>query len=314
MNRAHYIAGDWGTSRLRLSLCLDDRVVETLQGPGIGALREPAGAALRTLVTGWRETHGSLPIVLCGMAGSRNGWREAPYLPCPADARTLGGAATRFEADGAQVAIAPGLSCTSRLGAPEVMRGEETQIAGALALHPQLGAGRRLLCLPGTHTKWAWLEDGQVRDFLTALTGELFALLRDGSTLTRVARSGGADGPAAGAAGAAAPAHEGFERGLEAAAVLGGASLLHALFAVRSRQLLEGRSHDWALSYLSGLMIGADVRGALPLFGRSGEVVLIGDGALNERYTQALCREGIAASCLDGEHCALAGLRTLWQP
>ena len=310
MSRAHYIAGDWGTSRLRLSLCLDDRVVETRQGPGIGALREPAAAALRPLVAGWRDAHGSLPIVLCGMAGSRNGWRETPYLPCPADLRALGGAALRFEADGAQVAIAPGLSCTSRLGAPEVMRGEETQIAGALALHPQLGTGRHLLCLPGTHTKWAYVEDGQVRDFLTALTGELFALLRDGSTLTRAARSG-VEGEAV---GTAAPAHDGFDRGLEAAAALGGASLLHALFAVRSRQLLEGRSPDWALSYLSGLMIGADVRGALPLFGGSGEVVLIADGALNERYTQALRRQGIPASCLDGEHCALAGLRTLWQP
>lgn len=314
MNRAHYIAGDWGTSRLRLSLCLDDRVIETRQGPGIGALREPAAAALRPLVAGWRETHGPLPVVLCGMVGSRNGWREAPYLPCPADLRALGGAATRFEADGAPVAIAPGLSCTSRLGAPDVMRGEETQIAGALALHPELGTGRRLLCLPGTHTKWACVEDGQVRDFLTALTGELFALLRDGSTLTRAARSGGAESQAAATAGAATPAHEGFERGLEAVAGLGSASLLHALFAVRSRQLLEGRSHDWALAYLSGLMIGADVRGALPLFGGGGEVVLIGDGALNERYTQALRRQGIPASCLDGERCALAGLRTLCQP
>lgn len=314
MNRAHYIAGDWGTSRLRLFLCLDDRVIETRQGPGIGVLREPAAAALRPLMAGWRETHGPLPIVLCGMAGSRNGWREVPYLPCPADLRALGGAATRFEADGAPVAIAPGLSCTSRLGAPEVMRGEETQIAGALALHPELGTGRRLLCLPGTHTKWACVEDGQVRDFLTALTGELFALLRDGSTLTRVARPGGAEGQGAETAGAAAPAHEGFERGLQAVAALGGASLLHALFAVRSRQLLEGRSHDWALAYLSGLMIGADVRGALPLFGGGGEVVLIGDGALNARYAQALRHQGIPASCLDGERCALAGLRTLWQP
>ena len=83
---------------------------------------------------------------------------------------------------------------------------------------------------------------------------------------------------------------------------------------MRSQQLIDGRSHDWALSYLSGLMIGADVRGAIPLFGHLGEVVLIGDGALNERYAQALRREGIAASCLDGEQCALAGLRTLWRP
>ena len=308
MNRERYIAGDWGTSRLRLSLCLGDRVVETLQGPGIGDLREPAGEALRPLLAGWRQAHGPLPILLCGMAGSRNGWREAPYLPCPADLSTLGVAALRFEADEAPVAIAPGLSCRSRLGSPDVMRGEETQIAGAIALQPGLGTGRHLLCLPGTHTKWAHLQDGHVRDFVTAPTGELFALLRDGSTLMRAA--------AAGTEARSTPgdSQDGFERGIEDAAAPGSASLLHGLFAVRSRQLLDGRSREWALSYLSGLLIGADVRGAVPLFAVAKEAVLIGDGSLNERYAYALRREGIAASCLDGADCALAGLRTLWRP
>lgn len=310
MSREHYIAGDWGTSRLRLSLCLGESVLETRHGPGIGSLREPAATALRPLVAGWRDTYGPLPLVLCGMAGSRNGWRETPYLPCPADLRALGEAALRFEADGAPVAIAPGLSCTSRLGSPDVMRGEETQIAGALALQPRLGAGRHLLCLPGTHTKWACLTDGRVRDFLTALTGELFALLRDESTLMRASRPNAAAPPEPGTAD---QAKDGFDRGLEAAATLGTAGVLHALFAVRSRQLLDGHPHDWALSYLSGLLIGADVRGAIPLFGARDEAVLVGDGALNERYAQALRREGIAATCLDGEQCALAGLRTVWR-
>jgi 2-dehydro-3-deoxygalactonokinase len=308
MNGRPYIAGDWGTSHLRLSLCRGDSVLETLQGPGIGALREPAGEALRPLIAGWRQSHGPLPILLCGMAGSRNGWREAPYLPCPADLRALGAAALRFEADAAPVAIAPGLSCRSRLGSPDVMRGEETQIAGAIALHPGLATGEHLLCLPGTHTKWSYLRDGQVRDFLTALTGELFALLRAGSTLLRAAEGGAPTERPAG------DSEDGFERGIEAAAEPGSASLLHGLFGVRSRQLIDGQPREWALSYLSGLLIGADVRGALPLFAAPKAVLLIGDGALNERYAYALRREGIAASCLDGERCALAGLRTLWQP
>ncbi len=311
MNLERYIAGDWGTSRLRLSLCQGERVLETRQGPGIGALREPAGDALRPLIAGWREAEGPLPIVLCGMAGSRNGWREAPYLPCPVDLRRLRDATLRFEADGSPVAIVPGLSCQGRLGNPEVMRGEETQIAGALALHPGLRTGRHLLCLPGTHAKWAWVEDGQVRDFLTSLTGELFALLRDGSTLLRA--SSAASSAQQGGSRADDGADDGFERGLESAASVGKASLLHALFAVRTRQLIDGRSHEWALSYLSGLMIGADAHGAIPLFDAREEAILIGDGALNERYAKALRREGIAASCLDGEQCALAGLRTLWQ-
>jgi 2-dehydro-3-deoxygalactonokinase len=242
------------------------------------------------------------------MAGSRNGWREAPYLPCPVDLRALGEAALRFEADQAPVAISPGLSCRSRLGSPDVMRGEETQIAGAIALRPGLGTGNHLLCLPGTHTKWARLQDGRVLDFLTALTGELFALLRDGSTLMRAAHAGTE------ARSTPGDSRDGFERGIEDAAAPGSSSLLHSLFGVRSRQLLDGRSREWALSYLSGLLIGADVRGVIPLFAAGQEVVLIGDAALTERYANALRREGITASCLDGEDCALAGLRTLWQP
>jgi 2-dehydro-3-deoxygalactonokinase len=308
MDLEPYITGDWGTTRLRLSLCRGERVLETRQGPGIGALREPAGEALRSLIAGWRQTHGPLPILLCGMAGSRNGWREAPYLPCPVDLRALGTSALRFEADESPVAIAPGLSCKSRLGAPDVMRGEETQIAGAIALHPRLGTGRHLLCLPGTHTKWAWLEDGHVSDFLTALSGELFALLRDGSTLMR-ANNTGSD-----AQGTSGESRDGFEGGVADATVPGSSSLLHGLFGVRSRQLIDGRPTEWALSYLSGLLIGADVRGAIPLFPAAAEAVLVGDGALNERYAYALRRQGITTSSLDGEQCALAGLRTLWQP
>lgn len=308
------ICGDWGTSRLRLSLCAGERVLERREGPGIGALREPAAEALRPLMAGWRRAHGPLPLFLCGMAGARDGWRESAYLACPLDLRALGGAALRFEWEGTQVAIAAGLSCTSRLGTPEVMRGEETQMAGALALRPGLGTGRHLLCLPGTHTKWAWLEDGVVGDFLTALTGELFALLRDRSTLTRAARpraEGQARKPPAFAEG---EAEDGFESGLDAAATLGSASLLHGLFATRSRQLLEGRSREWALSYLSGLLIGSDVQGALALFAAPGEVALIGDSTLTRRYARALHRSGVAVSCLEGEACALAGLRALASP
>jgi 2-dehydro-3-deoxygalactonokinase len=303
------ICGDWGTSRLRLSLCSGERVLESRQGPGIGALREPPAEALRPLIAGWRSTYGRLPLYLCGMAGSRNGWRESSYLPCPADLGSLPQAALRFDSEGTPVAIAPGLSCRSRLGSPEVLRGEETQMAGALALQPALGTGSHLVCLPGTHTKWAWLEDGIVRDFMTAVTGELFALLRDGSTLTRAARAQAQGEPAP--VPQAADEEPGFQSGLEAAASPAREQLLHTLFAARSAQLLDGRSPAWALGYLSGLLIGSDVRGALPLFAVGAKVILIGESALGERYERALRRFGIAACRLDGERCALAGLRSL---
>jgi 2-dehydro-3-deoxygalactonokinase len=211
----------------------------------------------------------------------------------------LRSALVRFEAHELHVAIVPGASCTNRLGAPDVMRGEETQIVGALAIRPALATGRSLLCLPGTHTKWVCVEDGRIRDFLTAMTGELFALLRDHSMLAKAGATGGGAG-------------DGFARGLdEAQAWSGGAGLIHALFGARSRQLIEGASKDWALAFVSGLLIGSDVGGAIGLFGGSRDVVLVGDPALNDLYVHALRKREIQALSLDGGDCSLAGLRSL---
>src|SRR5262249_39761769 len=147
-------------------------------------------ATVRGLIGEWLGTYGPLPLVLCGMAGSRNGWKEAAYIPCPAGSDALRASLLRFHDGELAVSIVPGGSCTNRLGAPDVMRGEETQIAGALALRPDLAEGRHLLCLPGTHTKWAYVENGRLSDFLTAMTGELFALLRDHSMLAKAGGGG----------------------------------------------------------------------------------------------------------------------------
>ena len=298
MSNARFIAGDWGTTRLRLMLCEGDSVLDVRAGPGIGALSQPPAQMIHALVPTWIEAHGPLPLVLCGMAGSRNGWVETPYVPCPSDAASWCAGHAHFESDGLMIRIAAGLSCTNRLSAPDVMRGEETQIFGALALRPELAGGRRLFCLPGTHTKWVCVENGRIREFLTVLTGELFALLRDHSMLARAGTAGGTPG-------------EGFAEGLARHASLGAADLTHALFEARSRQLIMGASKDWALAWLSGILIASDVHGALGLFGSSTQVVLIGDPALTGLYAQALMRRDTDVLCLDGGDCALAGLRTL---
>jgi 2-dehydro-3-deoxygalactonokinase len=344
-----FIAGDWGTTRLRLSLCEEDRILETRSGPGIGALTGSPAQIVRELIEPWSSRHGALPLVLCGMVGSRNGWKEVPYVACPASADSLRKALLRFEDGSLNVAIVPGVSCRSPLGAPDVMRGEETQIIGALALRPALARGRRLLCLPGTHTKWVSLEDGVIRSFVTAMTGELFALLRDHSMLARAsqpASSGSAPSvaPAPGAAptaggapmasiaAAAPPAGGGAESGFDRALALQSgethAPLLHALFGTRSRQLIDGVSREWALDFLSGLLIGADVSGAIEVLGGRaqhssatangatdasgiGEVTLVGDPMLSALYTRALRAQGLEAVALDGNECSLAGLRAL---
>jgi 2-dehydro-3-deoxygalactonokinase len=294
-----FIAGDWGTTQLRLYLCDGAAVIDRVNGPGIGALSGSPESTFVPLTAGWAARHKGLSAHLCGMVGSRNGWVETPYVKCPADLSALRAGVVKFEAAGFQVSIVPGLSCTNPLGAPDVMRGEETQIFGALAGAASLGSERRLFALPGTHTKWAVVENGVLKHFLTSPTGELFALLKDHSTL---ARAGGAvteDSP------------EGFMRGVARQADVSEASLTHVLFETRSRQLLDGMSKSEAMSFLSGLLIGTDVTGASRWFEDKTTVTLIGDAKLNELYARALAFHGFETISLSGEECALNGLRAV---
>ena len=292
-----FIAGDWGTTRLRLALCDGSGLLERQTGPGIAALKSSPQSVFLDLTSAWRSVHGPLPVYLCGMVGSRNGWRETPYAPCPADPRSLRAAALHFTVEGHPISIVPGLTCTNPLGAPDVMRGEETQILGALLSHPELSAGRHLLALPGTHTKWVELENGAVRRFLTTPTGELFAILRAHSTLTKAAPD---DAPAT---------PEGFTAGL---ARRRHGRLLQTLFETRTRQLIDGMPPGDAVGFLSGLLIGADVDGALARFGARERVHLIGDPALSALYAEALKDIGSASVTLDGTDCAFAGLRAIF--
>ena len=273
-------------------------MVERREGPGIGALAQSAEATFLDLTGDWRAA-GDGQALLCGMVGSRNGWREAAYLPCPANLASIGAKSLRFEAGGLRIAIAPGLVCGSLLGGPDVMRGEETQLLGALRLEPGLTTGRQVLVLPGTHTKWVEVEDGGIVRFQTSLTGELYALLRSRSSLGWP----GAD-QAPGSA-------EGFAAGLERIIQLGSRRLTQLLFETRSRQLVDRLSPADAAGFLSGLLIGADVDGTADLVGRSDAVTLIGDPALTAFYAQALAAKGLTSRTVDGEAAVLAGLSAL---
>ncbi|WP_083672081.1 2-dehydro-3-deoxygalactonokinase [Sphingomonas montana] len=291
------IAGDWGTSRLRLFRLRGSRVTKMLEGPGIGVVAGPPGDVLAATLAPWFAQ--GLPtdaeIMLCGMAGSRGGIAEVAYAECPVDAAGWRAHAGTVAVGTLRVVIAPGLACVREDGAPDVMRGEETQIFGMLALHPALAQGRHCIALPGTHGKWAEVADGRVLGFRTFLTGELFALLRDRSILTT---AGGDD----------SGGDEGFADGL-ARAEAGG--YLGALFEARAAQLRAGRSRGWAVGFLSGLTIGHEVREALPGVAADGEVMLVGDPALTRLYGQALARHGRSATYGDGSAAALAGLRVL---
>jgi len=182
---ASHILGDWGTTRLRLFRTEDGAIVDRLDGPGIGQLAGSPAETLAVTLAPWREAARASGVLLCGMAGSRNGLVEVPYAPCPADAALWRASLSTVGVDGIAVSVAPGLSTANFASHADVMRGEETQIFGAAALDPALAQGRAMLVLPGTHSKWAELVDGRVERFHTFPTGELFALLRDHSTLTR---------------------------------------------------------------------------------------------------------------------------------
>jgi len=294
MSSAAFIAGDWGTSRLRLYLC--DAAGHVLaRGEGEGASVPDCAGRFAAAVAPWDKAHGALPAVLGGMVGSTIGWREVPYLKCPARPGAIAGAALRFESDGRAIAILPGLSCVGKTGAPDVMRGEETQILGALRLCPQLAKGRHVFCMPGTHVKWVVVEDGAVIQFQTALSGELFELVRRHSVLAR-------DG---GEVDAASPA---FARGLDFALANADADLLHLLFSTRSRVVTGEMPKGDAASYLSGLMLGKDVGTARALLALKGPVQLICTPALAALYAKVLGAYDLSSAVIDGDEAALAGL------
>lgn len=296
MRAEAFIAGDWGTTQLRLFLCSADAVLEMRTGRGVGALDRPPQEEFAALAEDWLATYRISQVVLAGMVGSRNGWHETAYVPCPASFDDLRAAFGRVQHRDLAISIVPGLSCVSPVGAPDVMRGEETQIFGALRLRPSLAAGRHILALPGTHTKWVVVEDGRVMNFQTALSGELFALLRTHSTLLRT-------GTTATNQFDAAAFQQGLAQGADGA-------LLHRLFQVRSRQLIEGLSADRATSLLSGLLLAADVDSAQRLL-RPESVTLICEPSLAELYAQALRARRIESQRLDGSECILAALRAL---
>jgi 2-dehydro-3-deoxygalactonokinase len=292
-----FIAGDWGTSNCRLALCdAQGRAIESRRGPGAAEARGRFAEIFDAETAGWRSQHGALRAVLAGMVGSTIGWREAPYLPCPADLFELADNLVNVRDD---VCIVPGMRCSNPVGAPDVMRGEETQLLGARQLVPQLDTGKALLCMPGTHTKWVSLHNGVVQEFITAPTGELFAMLCEHSVLVR---------------DKATPiTHNAtdFERGLAEAARHPEVTLLHRLFQSRSLRLDKQLTAEGAASWTSGLLIGTDVGGALALFDdleKGAPVYIVGTPQLTASYTQALARQGRKAHAIDGEQAVLAGL------
>jgi 2-dehydro-3-deoxygalactonokinase len=223
-------------------------------------------------------------VLLSGMIGSRQGWKEAPYLPCPAGPAELAHALVDIGFDWARVKCVPGLSGLDPSGVAEMMRGEETQVLGVPALLRNGG----IACVPGTHSKWVRVEAGRITGFTTHMTGEAFAALRGSTILARMTRDGPTDGSL-------------FDSGLARSADTGG--LLHHLYGVRSLTLANQLADSEAASYLSGILVGHEVRAALAQ--TEGAVVhVIGVPELTALYAKAITACGGYAERHDGEAAA----------
>ena len=278
------IALDWGTSNLRASL-LDPsgHLIEQRQS-AMGVMKVPPGsfdAALVELCGDWMREH-RLPMIASGMVGSRQGWKEAPYLDCPA---TLKQAAHQLTALAFEhpdlgkhkIYIAPGLKCTDANGQTDVMRGEETQIWGA-QLPPS-----SICVLPGTHSKWIWLDgQGDFQNFKTFMTGEIYSLLTQHSILGRLMEISESNDSLN---------LDVFHRGVSLG-IRGHAELMHSIFAARTAGLMGQLNATELPDFLSGILIGAEI-GSVSLDAVS-KVHLLGEGGLCERYTQAFQQQGVS--------------------
>jgi 2-dehydro-3-deoxygalactonokinase len=284
-----FIAVDWGTTNRRAWRLEPGGAVAAEMEDEKGILAVPQGG-FHDAVGEIRARLGDLPMLMAGMVGSNRGWVEAPYVPCPAGLPELAARLCWIEAE--RAAIVPGVSYDAA-DAADVMRGEEVQILGAYA-EGWIGPDAAL-CHPGTHNKWVRLEDGRIAAFRTVMTGEIFNLLKEHSILADLLAAPAEPGPAFEA---------GVRHGLERD------DLTAELFSVRARTLLGKARREEAGAYVSGLLIGADLKVGLPLAG-DGEVVAMGRPDLTRLFCAALGTAGRPARAVDGEAAFLAGVRHL---
>jgi 2-dehydro-3-deoxygalactonokinase len=323
LSNSRYIAVDWGTSHLRAYLCQIQtdpqlplaqpaqlaplKVQSTPQvsllgkvtGPGVGKKNTDFSDTLQQAIAPWLAEFGDLPVLLAGQIGSSIGWHETAYLLCPLVPEQILGSGLQFSCSGMQLTILPGLCCRLASQQFDVMRGEELQILGFLQLNPQFRQGEHVVCLPGTHTKWVLLRDGVIEYFKTAMTGELFDLLSRQSVLIQQP----------------CPPEQldwaAFAQGSQFTLHADAGNLVHGLFSVRTRQLFGGENGAQACAYLSGMLIGSDVRAALHAtdwrLDADASVVVIGGYPLLECFSQVLQDVGIDPVTADVTTCTLQG-------
>ncbi|WP_367714739.1 2-dehydro-3-deoxygalactonokinase [Nitratireductor sp. GISD-1A_MAKvit] len=286
---------DWGTSSFRLWLL--DRgggvVSESRSGEGMmHAARHGFRAVLGRHLAKVNAPSGT-PVLICGMAGARQGWVEAPYVHAPADLRSIAHKAVRVVEADHDVRILPGVAQNDP-EVPDVMRGEETQLSGALDAS---AADDALVCMPGTHSKWVRVKDRRLDHFTTYMTGEIYALLTQHSILQHAVDDAGqeSDNDAL------------FLEAIEQARS-DPERVWASFFGVRASQLLGFEDRTCGALRLSGLLIGAEIAAARSLFGAEKNVTLIASGPVSELYRKALKLNGFEISIINAEKASRGGL------
>ncbi len=307
----HVICVDWGTSHLRAYLCQVKpegglELLEIRLGLGVTKCGGHFEAELIKCIGSWSQSYGKLPILMAGQIGSSIGWKEAVYLPCPVKPEKIAGSCLQFDCHGYQISIVPGVCCllnSEHEDNHDVMRGEELQVLGWLELKAEHRIGRHLLCLPGTHTKWVLIVDGEIQLFKTAMTGELFDLLSTRSVLIQHQTKG-------------------FDRdsfALGARYTLNSelGNFSHGIFSVRSKQLFGELNPTEASSYLSGLLIGSDVRAAINAnewnLSKAEKVAIIGAEQLSQRFADVLTIQEINSYMCEVNKTTLLGFAAVYQ-
>lgn len=290
--RAPLWAGvDWGTSNLRVWIMgADDKPLQALSSAaGMGTLEpDQFEPTLLALLEPWLQSGQTLPVICCGMVGARQGWSDAGYLSTPVNCGSHARAHEVQTRDNRlRVVILPGIQ---QLAPADVMRGEETQIAGLLHQSP---AFKGTVCLPGTHTKWVQIEDGCIERFQTCMSGEMFALLSTQSVLRHCMQD-------------AQWSDSSFDKGVSDILATP-ASLASQLFALRAENLVNDVPSSELKSRLSGLLLGAELA-ATPAYWRDKNVTIVGDDKLAGLYAQALSQVDTHVAVANGDSLTLAGL------
>ena len=290
-DRPAFVAVDWGTSSFRgwLLDATGTPLAETRGPEGMLHCADSGFAPVLAAHLGALGADTRLPVLICGMAGARQGWIEAPYLHTPTRLDALHEGARRVETAG-DVRILPGIAQTDA-AAPDVMRGEETQLLGVT--EPDFTG---LVCIPGTHSKWIRIEAGAVASFATYMTGELFSVIARHSILKHAVLPG-----------ADSTASEAFRDGVQRARTAP-ARLTSSLFGLRAAQLLGLQQQADGAARLSGLLIGTEIADAMSRLGAQHPIRLIGAGALGELYAAALADAGLNTTIVDAEHASRRGL------